>query len=147
MNYYTVLTKTYTNLTFNKKEILKYKDKIVTITYSKTAESRASSQILGDEGAVTIDAVSQLKGIKNFDKKGNIIDSFNERIKTTHKISPEASAVHGVYAKDLVNCRGEIAVLTDFCVWMKNHIDFFIRFSFLAIMCFCCKINSIIYKI
>jgi DNA polymerase III epsilon subunit-like protein len=55
------------------------------------------------------------------DNKGNIIDSFNERIKTTHKINPEASAVHGIYAKDLENCRGEIAVLTDFCVWMKQQ--------------------------
>ena len=55
------------------------------------------------------------------DNKGNIIDSFNERIKTTHTISPDASAVHGIYAKDLENCRGEIAVLTDFCVWMKQQ--------------------------
>ena len=55
------------------------------------------------------------------DNKGKIIDSFNERIKTTHKIDPEASKVHGIYEKDLVNCRGEIAVLTDFCVWMKTH--------------------------
>ena len=55
------------------------------------------------------------------DSEGNIIDKFNEKIKTTHKISPEASAVHGIYAKDLVKCRGEIAVLTDFCVWMKQQ--------------------------
>lgn len=55
------------------------------------------------------------------DKDGNIIDTFNERIKTTHKIAPEASEVHGIYAKDLVNCRSEKAVLTDFCVWMMNQ--------------------------
>lgn len=55
------------------------------------------------------------------DNKGNIIDSFNEKIKTTHKIDPDASKVHGIYEKDLINCRGEIAVLTDFCVWMKNQ--------------------------
>lgn len=55
------------------------------------------------------------------DKQGNILDSFNERIKTTHKISPEASQVHGIYAKDLIHCRSEIEVLTDFCVWLKNH--------------------------
>lgn len=50
------------------------------------------------------------------DKDGNILDSFNERIKTTHKIEPGASKVHGIYAKDLVNCRSEREVLTDFCV-------------------------------
>ena len=47
---------------------------------------------------------------------GKIIDSFNERIKTTHTIAPDASAVHGIYQKDLVNCRRESEVLGDFCV-------------------------------
>ena len=55
------------------------------------------------------------------DNKGNIIDSFNERIKTTHQIDPEASKVHGIYAKDLVNCRRESEVLMDFCAWMSNQ--------------------------
>jgi DNA polymerase III alpha subunit (gram-positive type) len=50
------------------------------------------------------------------DNKGNIIDSFNERIKTTHTIAPDASKVRGIYAKDLKNCRRESEVLTDFCV-------------------------------
>ena len=52
---------------------------------------------------------------------GTIIDSFEEKIKTTHKINPDASAVHGIYEKDLVNCRRESEVLEDFCAWMKNH--------------------------
>lgn len=55
------------------------------------------------------------------DNKGNILDQFKENIKTTHKISPEASLVHGIYAEDLVNCRSEKAVLEDFCMWLKNH--------------------------
>lgn len=55
------------------------------------------------------------------DEHGNVLDEFNERIKTTHTINPEASAVHGIYAKDLVNCRSERAVLEDFCVWLKQH--------------------------
>ena len=55
------------------------------------------------------------------DERGNIIDTFEEKIKTTHVIKPDASAVHGIYAEDLVNCRSEIAVLTDFCVWMKQQ--------------------------
>ena len=73
--------------------ILKYKDKIVTITYSKTAESRAPSQILGDEGAVTLDSVSQLKGIKNFDKKGNIVDEIASDDKIT-LMSNEARSMY-----------------------------------------------------
>lgn len=55
------------------------------------------------------------------DKQGNILDSFNERIKTTHRISPDASLVHGIYAKDLIHCRNESEVLADFCVWLQNH--------------------------
>lgn len=55
------------------------------------------------------------------DDCGNILDSFNEKIKTTHTIDPAASAVHGIYAKDLVNCRRESEVLLDFCAWMANQ--------------------------
>lgn len=55
------------------------------------------------------------------DDKGNIIDTFNERIKTTHKIDPDASRIHGIYAKDLVNCRKESEVLMDFCEWMQQQ--------------------------
>lgn len=55
------------------------------------------------------------------DNKGTIIDSFEEKIKTTHQIHPDASKVHGIYAKDLVKCRSEKEVLTDFCVWMKQQ--------------------------
>ena len=64
------------------------------------------------------------------DKQGNILDSFNERIKTTHKIDPEASEVHGIYAKDLVGCRGEMDVLTDFCVWLQNsNVDCILTYN------------------
>lgn len=55
------------------------------------------------------------------DDKGNVIDSFNERIKTTWVITPEASAVHGITAEDLKNCRQESVVLMDFCCWMKQQ--------------------------
>lgn len=44
--------------------IFTYKDKIVTISSSKTAQTRLPSQILGDRGVVLIDSVSQLTGIK-----------------------------------------------------------------------------------
>lgn len=58
------------------------------------------------------------------DHEGKVLDKFNEKIKTTHKISPQASEVHGIYAQDLVHCRSEKEVLTDFCVWLKtNQVD------------------------
>ena len=64
------------------------------------------------------------------DNKGNILDSFNERIKTTHRIAPDASAVHGIFASDLVNCRGEKEVLTDFCEWMaQQEVDVVLTYN------------------
>ena len=54
------------------------------------------------------------------DAEGRIVDTFNERIKTTHRIDPGASEVHGIYAEDLVNCRKESEVIYDFCAWMQN---------------------------
>ncbi|MBQ6019226.1 MAG: Gfo/Idh/MocA family oxidoreductase [Clostridia bacterium] len=44
--------------------ILSYPDKTVTISCSKTAQTRAPSQILGDRGAILIESVSQLTGIR-----------------------------------------------------------------------------------
>ena len=64
------------------------------------------------------------------DKQGNILDSFNERIKTTHRIDPAASEVHGIYASDLVNCRSEMDVLTDFCEWMaQQEVDCILTYN------------------
>ena len=48
----------------------KYKDKLVTITYSKVGQSRSPSQIMGDEGTVTIDSISKLDGIRLFNNAG-----------------------------------------------------------------------------
>lgn len=54
------------------------------------------------------------------DENGNVLDGFNERIKTNHAIDPAASEVHGIYAKDLVKCRSEAAVIGDFVAWMDT---------------------------
>ena len=47
-----------------------YKDKLVTITYSKVGQSRSASQIMGDEGTVTIESISKLDGIRLFNNDG-----------------------------------------------------------------------------
>lgn len=53
----------------------------VTVTYSKLAESRTSSQILGDRGTLTIEKISQLAGMKLFDNDGNceVISEYFEK--------------------------------------------------------------------
>lgn len=64
------------------------------------------------------------------DNEGNVVSTFNKRIKTTWKIKPEASAVHGIYAKDLVNCPGEIEVLTEFVAWlMGNGVEMILTYN------------------
>jgi DNA polymerase III epsilon subunit-like protein len=79
--------------------------------------------------------------------QGEIIDSFEEKIKTTHKIAEDASKVHGIYEEDLVNCRRESEVLEDFCVWMKqNDVDVVLTYNGEAfdrrmLNCRCEKLN------
>lgn len=64
------------------------------------------------------------------DGQGRTIDEFNEKIKTTHAINPEASEVHGIYAKDLVNCRSEKDVLRAFVSWMiGNDVDCLLTYN------------------
>ena len=50
--------------------VFKYNDKMVTITYSKVGQSRSPSQIMGDEGTVTIGSISQTDEIYLFNNKG-----------------------------------------------------------------------------
>ncbi len=47
-----------------------YEDKLVTITYSKVGQSRASSQIMGDEGTLTIGSISKLDNIYFYRNNG-----------------------------------------------------------------------------
>lgn len=47
-----------------------YPDKVVSLTYSKTAQGRIGSEILGDRGSLTIDSVSRLTGIRRFGPDG-----------------------------------------------------------------------------
>lgn len=50
--------------------IFVYNDKTVTITYSKTANGFLGSRILGENGAITINSVSKLTGIKRYYNDG-----------------------------------------------------------------------------
>ena len=44
--------------------LFRYPDKLVTLTYSKTGQSRRGSEIIGDEGTLVIDSISQLTGMR-----------------------------------------------------------------------------------
>lgn len=43
--------------------VLSYPDKLVTLTYNKTAQGAAPSEILGSEGSVTVESISKLGNI------------------------------------------------------------------------------------
>ncbi|MBS7359196.1 MAG: Gfo/Idh/MocA family oxidoreductase [Oscillospiraceae bacterium] len=58
--------------------VFHYPQRLVTITYSKLAESRANTEFLGDEGTVTVKAISRLDTIKIYDNDGNVTDVFTE---------------------------------------------------------------------
>ncbi len=50
--------------------VFKYSDKLITITYSKTGQSRGVSQIFGDLGTVTIGSISQTDNIYLYNNSG-----------------------------------------------------------------------------
>lgn len=50
--------------------IFRYSDKLVTITYSKVGQSRSNSQIMGDEGTITIESISQVDSIYLYNNNG-----------------------------------------------------------------------------
>lgn len=52
--------------------VLIYEDKLVSLTWSKTGQSRLGSQIIGDKGTVTVGSISQLEDIKLYDNDGNV---------------------------------------------------------------------------
>ncbi|MEI6578532.1 MAG: Gfo/Idh/MocA family oxidoreductase [Eubacteriales bacterium] len=51
--------------------IFEYSDKQVTLTYSKTAQDRAGSQVMGDEGTVVIESISKLTDILLYNNTDN----------------------------------------------------------------------------
>jgi predicted dehydrogenase len=61
--------------------VFEYEDKLVTITYSKVGQSHSPSQIMGDEGTVTIESISKLDGIKLYNNAGEetILNSETEK--------------------------------------------------------------------
>lgn len=54
--------------------VLDYKDKQVTLTYSKIGQDYCGSQIIGDKGTITIESVSQLIGVKIHYSDGSVED-------------------------------------------------------------------------
>ena len=50
--------------------VLRYPDKVVQLGCSKTGQSRLGTEIIGDSGTLVIDSISQLTGVRLFDKSG-----------------------------------------------------------------------------
>ncbi|MBQ8574880.1 MAG: Gfo/Idh/MocA family oxidoreductase [Clostridia bacterium] len=61
--------------------VLDYSDKQITLTYSKIGQDFCGSQILGDEGTITIDSISKLTGVKIHFADGKIEEVTGEEEK------------------------------------------------------------------
>lgn len=93
-----------------------YSDKLVTITYSKVGQSRSPSQIMGDEGTVTIDSISKLDGIKLYNNKGEetILNGETEK---KHLMGKEAKS-----AVDFIVNRKETDKILKECQLMNEKV-------------------------
>ena len=83
-----------------------YKDKIVTIVYSKIGQSRAPSQVMGDEGTITIGSISQTDNIYFYNTKGE-----------------ETELVHDIDKK--YHMGNEAKSAYDFITDFENHQEFY----------------------
>lgn len=83
-----------------------YEDKIITIIYSKIGQSRSSSQIMGDEGTITIGSISQTDNIYLYNNKGEKTELVPDVDKKYH-MGNEAKSAY------------------DFITDFENHRDFY----------------------
>jgi len=70
--------------------VMIYPDKDVVVTYSKVGQNRLGSQILGDEGTVTIDLISQMTGMVLHRKDGTVREIWGQEEKN-HLMAGEAA--------------------------------------------------------
>lgn len=80
--------------------VFHYADKLVTITYSKVGQSRASSQIMGDEGTVTIGSISKLDNMYYFKNNGEAFPLVPETEKRFLMGNEAKSAVDFILNRD-----------------------------------------------
>ncbi len=77
-----------------------YGDKLVNITYSKTGQSRSYSEILGDEGTVTVESISQLTNIDRYENDGTKITVFGDTTKDILMANEARSMVNFLTEKE-----------------------------------------------
>ena len=92
---------------------LRYPDKVVTLTYSKTAQSRIGSEILGDEGTLVIDSISQLTGMRLIRPDGTEERLIGERSKA-ELMSGEAAAFRRFIETHAVAAGADSAARSDY---------------------------------
>lgn len=93
-----------------------YNDKLVTITYSKVGQSRSASQIMGDEGTVTVESISKLDGIRLFNNAGEET-LLNGETDKKYLMGNEAKS-----AIDFVLCREETDKFLKECQLMNEKV-------------------------
>ena len=88
--------------------VFKYSDKLVTITYSKVGQSRSSSQIMGDEGTVTIGSISQTDNIyiyKNNGEKTELVPDIDKKYHMGNEAKNAAQFIKNPQSELLKECQ------------------------------------------
>ena len=88
--------------------VFKYSDKLVTITYSTVGQSRSSSQIMGDEGTVTVGSISQTDNIyiyKNNGEKTELVPDIDKKYHMGNEARSAVDFIKNPACKELKECQ------------------------------------------
>ncbi len=87
--------------------IFKYKDKLVTITYSKVGQSHGVSQIFGDLGTITIGSISQTDNItvyNNLKEKNELVPDIPKKYHMGNEAQSAVDFIKNPHSPQLYEC-------------------------------------------
>lgn len=121
INTKTTCRKLWTSIDGSGQSIFEYNDFSVTLTYSKTADSRIGSEIAGDKGTIVIPSISKLTDMKLILKEGTTETLSADQDKIT-LMSCEAGDF-ARYIEDYNQYKGEINKLLDISLKVNRLLE------------------------
>lgn len=100
--------------------ILEYDDKVVTLTYSKVGDGRGVSEIIGDNGTITINKLSDLEGITLYNTDGTTETIYTKDDKV-HSMQFEAQSFYN-YITDFSKYEKQYNQYNELCVKVSNTL-------------------------
>ncbi len=101
--------------------VLCYDDKVVTLTYSKVGNGRGVSEIIGDNGTITIERLSDLEGITlhHTDGTKEVIYTTDD---STHSMQFEAQSFYN-YITNFADYENQYNELGELCVNVSDTLN------------------------